>query len=459
MSKIPSKLNPLLARIRNAVLDTTLHRLARNTGWLLAAEVVATILSAIQFPLVARILGVEGYGIVVLIIGWVGLMTGLLGIQTRKTIVQYFSLFVSNKSDSKALAMVKLGIGLNILLAAITCTLLFIAAPKLSVWMLDNTDGTVWFRLVILRDFFAATGGTTTSVLRVLDRFKWLSLFNTISSIAMFALISMVLISGWHLNGYLAALVLVSAGQAIVLYMKCQRELRTQYHANWWKAELRTLQDHSHEIKQMLMSLKLDSLRKIATDKADVVILGLFTDIHNVGLYKMAKQVAGYLSRLSNPIYTAVYPEIVRLYHESGFQRLSRFISQLTLWLVVGFGTSALLITLLARALVPVVFGTEYAGALPLLYVMMLMHVWLGLIWAPGLLLALGKARQLTLINLVSALILVLLSFLLTPIWGATGATLALVANYWAWTTLILLYVSRIPDLRLWPRRTPSGLN
>ena len=71
MSKSPSKINPLLDRIQNSILDTTLHRVARNTGWLLTAEVVATLFSAIQFPLVARILGVEGYGIVVLIIGWV----------------------------------------------------------------------------------------------------------------------------------------------------------------------------------------------------------------------------------------------------------------------------------------------------------------------------------------------------------------------------------------------------
>ena len=459
MSKSPSKINPLLDRIQNSILDTTLHRVARNTGWLLTAEVVATLFSAIQFPLVARILGVEGYGIVVLIIGWVGLMTGLLGIQTRKTIVKYFSLFVANESKSKALATVKLGIGLNIILAPITCTLLFIAAPKLSIWMLDNPDGTLWFRLIILRDFFAATGGTTTSVLRVLDRFKWLSLFNTISSIATFALISIVLFSGWHVNGYLAILVLVSAGQAIILYIKCHRELYSQYNTNWWRAELHSLQDYNNEIKQMLLTLKLDSLRKIATDKADVVILGLFVDIHNVGLYKMAKQLSGYLSRLSNPIYAALYPEIVRLYHESGFQHLSHFIRQLTLWLVAGFGTSAIVITLLAKPFVPVVFGPEYAGALPILYIMMLMHVWLGLIWAPGLLLALGKARQLTAINLVSALILVILSFLLSPIWGATGATIALVANYWAWTTLILFYVSRIPDLRLWPRRAPSGIN
>ncbi len=440
-------------------MDTALHHVARNTGWLLAAEVVAIMVSAIQFPLVARILGVEGYGMAVLVMGWIGLMTALLGVQTRKTLVKYLSLFLSDESEPQVLAMVKLGIGLNLLLSTLTFMLLFMAAPRLSIWLLDTPDGTLFFRLVILRDFFAATGGTTSAVLRVLDRFKWLSIFNALSSIATFVLVSTVLIAGWQVDGYLAAMMLVSAGQAITLYLACQRELHTRYCTNWWQADLHALHKHRHEITVMLVSLKLDGLRKIATDKADVVILGLFADIHSVGLYKMAKQLAGYLSRLSNPIYKALYPEIARLYHESGFERLPRFIGQLTRWLVAGVGASSMLITLLAGPLVSVVFGAEYTAALPLFYVMMLMHVWLGLIWAPGLLLTLGKARQLTAINLTSALILLSLLFILAPTWGATGATIALVANYWVWTVLVIWYISRIPGLVHWPRRAQSALN
>ena len=85
MGHDPNIRNPLVARLRNSVLDTALHRVARNTGWIMSAEVVATAVSVIQFPLVARLLGVEGYGTAVLIMGWVGLVTALLAVQTPKT--------------------------------------------------------------------------------------------------------------------------------------------------------------------------------------------------------------------------------------------------------------------------------------------------------------------------------------------------------------------------------------
>jgi len=48
--------------------------------------------------------------------------------------MKYLSLFLSEDSDPKALAIVKLGLGLNLLLSTLTFVLLFIAAPRLSIW-------------------------------------------------------------------------------------------------------------------------------------------------------------------------------------------------------------------------------------------------------------------------------------------------------------------------------------
>ena len=90
MKKDVSDKRQIFSQIRNSVIDTALQRLARNSGWLLAAEAVAAIVSVLQFPLVARLLGAEGYGKATLIVGWVGLLGSLLGIQTRKTMGRYF---------------------------------------------------------------------------------------------------------------------------------------------------------------------------------------------------------------------------------------------------------------------------------------------------------------------------------------------------------------------------------
>jgi len=443
-------------QIRNSVIDAALQRLARNSGWLLAAEGVALIVSVLQFPLVARLLGTEGYGKAVLIVGWVGLVGSLLGVQTRKTIVKYLSLYLSNDQNFKALAIVKLGLILNISLATASCVTMYIIAPTLSLWLLDSPDGAILFRAIIIRDYFASTTGTTTSVLRVLDRFKWLSVVNALSSIATFLLVTIALLNGKEVIGYLTAITIVSVIQSIILLTHSNSTLKLRCGKNWWKADLSMLQSHQNEIRTMLLSMKLDGLRKVATETADVVILGLFVNINSVGLYKMGKQLATYVSRLSNPIYSAIYPQLANLYHESGNKYIPKFVSSITRWMIVAMTALITILLAISGTLVPLIFGKEYIAALPIFYIIMLMHIWLVLIWAPGLMLTLGKARQLMSINLLSAVIMIGSLFILAPVWGITGAAIALVTNYWVWSALILWYISRIPDIRLWPRRTQS---
>ena len=456
MKKDVSDKRQIFSQIRNSVIDTALQRLARNSGWLLAAEAVAAIVSVLQFPLVARLLGAEGYGKATLIVGWVGLLGSLLGIQTRKTIVKYLSLYLSNDQNFRALAIVKLGLILNISMATASCAIMYIIAPTLSLWILDSTDGAILFRIIILRDYFAATTGTTTSVLKVLDRFRWISVVNALTSISTFLLVAAVLLNNLEVIGYLTAVTAVSVIQSIILLLYSNHRLQLRCGGNWWKADLGILQDHQNEIRTMLFSMKLDGLRKVATDKADVVILGIFVNIHSVGLYKMGKQLATYVSRLTNPIYSAIYPELANLYHERGSEYIPKFVGSITRWMIVAMVISITLLLSISGTLVPLAFGKEYIAALPIFHIIMLMHIWLALIWAPGLMLTLGKARQLMSINLISAVVMIVSLFVLAPVWGTTGAAIALVTNYWVWSALILWYISRTPDIRLWAGRTQS---
>jgi len=444
----------MFINIKNTIINNALQRLARNSGLLLAAESVATLIGLVQFPLVARILGAEEYGKAILIISWVGLIGSLLGIQTRKTIVKYLSLFSSKDESHKSLAIVKLGLILNISLSTVVCTTLYIAAPTLSIWILDSETGAILFRIIILRDYFASTTGTTVSVLRVLDKFKFISIINAVSSIFTFAFVALALLNDYKLLGYLYAVSLIPIVQSIILLIYSTNRLNMKFGTNWWNVQMKVLIEHKTEIKTMLLSMKLDGLRKIATDKVDIVLLGFFVDIYNVGLYKMSKQLAGYISKLSNPIYSAVYPELANLYHNKGKTYLTEFIRKLTNWISIATIFSIITAILLADKLVPIIFGAEYANSLPIFYIIMLMHVWLALIWAPGLLLTLGKANALMKINLTSTLVMLVLLIGLVPIWGTTGAAIAIVLNYWTWSIIVLWYTSRIPGIELWKHST-----
>ncbi len=421
-----------------------MQRLARNTSWLLAAEVVATIVSIFQFPLVARLLGVERFGVLHLVMSSVGLITALLTVRVWETIIRFLTEFEAQDEAERALAIVKLAYGLDIVLGVLVFAFVAVIAPFLGTLVVQTSDATDLIRLEGLRHLLLATSGASTAILRVFDRFRWLSAFNAFSAIGIFALVVLSLFLGWDVFGYILAFMLIAAAQSIILYRIATHILRVRFGGNWWSANLTNLRDLRRPIAVMLFSINVDALRKVATANADTVILGLFTGPYSVGIYRLAKQLAGYATRLSNPLYTALYPEIVRLYNEHGIVRLRAFVGQLTLTLAAGVATLIGGALLLGRTVILGIFGSDYEPAIPIFYIIMFMHVWLVFLWAPGVLLTLDKARQLTIVNLVSSTIMIGALLILTPLWSEYGAAIALALNFLVWSFLIAWYLTQL---------------
>ena len=434
-----------------------MQRLARNTGWLLAAEVVATIVSVFQFPLVARLLGVERFGVLHLVMSTVGLITALLTVRVWETIIRFLTEFEAQDEAERALAIVKLAYGLDIVLGVLVFAFVAVIAPLLGALVVQTSDATDLIRLEGLRHLLLVTSGASTAILRVFDRFRWLSAFNAFSAIGIFALVASSLFLGWDVFGYILAFILIAAAQSIILYRIATRILRVRFGGNWWSADLTNLHDLRRPIAVMLFSINVDAIRKVATANADTVILGLFTGPYSVGIYRLAKQLAGYATRLSNPLYTALYPEIVRLYNEQGIERMRAFVGQLRRVLVIGVVALIGGALVLGRPIILGVFGYEYEPAIPVFNIIIFMNVWIVFIWAPGVLIATGKVRQLTMINTISSLLSIVLIIVFTFNFGLLGAASAIVIGTFLGSSMIAVYLIRLRNTE-W-RTSDSHIN
>ena len=95
---------------------------------------------------------------------------------------------------------------------------------------------------------------------------------------------------------------------------------------------------------------------------------------------------------LSDPVYQATYPELARLIHEGATADARRLTDSIRrrAWLVIV--PACMLVTLLAGWVIPLVFGTAYTSAVPLVQLLVWQLVWIPYLWVPGLLLSMGKA-------------------------------------------------------------------
>ncbi len=429
----------LRSRLNAWISDPSIQRLLKNTSLLFGAESIVTLISLIQFPIISRWLGPENYGLWGLAQSWVGLVGQLFGFRLWETVIKFLSQFMAAKDETRALAVLKLCFFLEALVAAFIFLVLVLSADFAGSFVFRSFPGGAdLIRLETLHILMLFSSSIWVAVLRVFDRFKKLSLYNVVFAIAQFGLWMLIVKLNAGLGGLILAGILVKFFQTLTLAWIAQRELRKRFGRHWFTADLNALRGYRREIGVMLFSMNVDTLRKIAMGNADMLVIGWLTNPTQVGIYRLAKQLALYFGRVTNPIYESLYPEVTRLYAAEGAIAVRKFVRRLMGGVLAGLAAALAGAYLLAPWLIPPIFGSEYILSIPLFYVIMLTNLWVVGLWIPSVMLSAGQARRLTLINTISSLVMLSLLLVFVYLWGAWGAALALISFHLTW--LLLAY-------------------
>jgi len=229
-----------------------------------------------------------------------------------------------------------------------------------------------------------------------------------------------------------------------------QRELGRRFKRHWITADLAVLRAHRRAIGALLFSMNFDTYRKVVNNNADILLLGLFATPVQVGIFKLGKQLAGYVNTLFSPFYDAMYPEIPRLYASEGAGPLRVFIRRVTFGLGLGMLTMVVAAWVLGPVVIPVIWP-QYTAAITVFLILMLNNFWVVLFWVPSLMVVLGKSPQMVMINFVISSVTLLALAGFTILWQAPGAALASVVNFVAGLIIYLWYLNRMPDFK-WRR-------
>ena len=112
--------------------------------------------------MVARLLGVERFGVLHLVMSTVGLITALLTVRVWETIIRFLTEFEAQDEAERALAIVKLAYGLDIVLGVLVFAFVAVIAPLLGALVVQTSDATDLIRLEGLRHLLLVTSGAST---------------------------------------------------------------------------------------------------------------------------------------------------------------------------------------------------------------------------------------------------------------------------------------------------------
>ena len=89
-------------------IKTVKKRLFLNASWLFGGKTIAGVFSALQTVIIARILGVDNYGLLALIIAYVNILNNFFDFRVWETATKYIGTFWINGEREKTLSIIKL---------------------------------------------------------------------------------------------------------------------------------------------------------------------------------------------------------------------------------------------------------------------------------------------------------------------------------------------------------------
>lgn len=430
---------------KRGLLRPGIRAAARNLGWLLASRAVLAILSLVYLGIATHTLGVSDFGRFALISGAVQALATLVGFQTWQIIIQY-GLAHAKADETGALQRLLRGCAALDLTSAMVGVVLSIMI--LEIWgesfsikpdMMRNTLIFAVVQMLTIRS-------TALGILRLRDRFSLAALADSVTPIVRFVGAGLASIFMPTVEGFLLGWAAAEFFTALAYWVLV---LRSGDLALIWRgrAPIRQVLAENPGIMRFALSTNASSTLGLSSKQFPLLLVGASAGVAAAGAFRLAAQLAQSLTKLSQLLARAAFPEIVRAVSTGGMQRMvslmgrSVLISSIVAIFVFG------IIALAARPSLSLLGGAAFSHAYPIL-------VWLAAagcvdlvtVGFEPLLMAANRAGTALAARLAATAVLFGASFVLTAYLGVIGVAIAVLLS--ALTMAILLGISIVRIVR-----------
>ncbi len=414
-----------------------MRAIARNLGWMLASRGVLAVLSLVYLAIVTRTLGVNGFGRFALITGASQALATVVGFQTWQIIVRYGTQHLGTadrdpgQKDSDALRLARLFKACGLLDLASAVAGVILAAIIIRTWgealgvRPVHARATMLFTLAQL----LSIRSTPLGILRLRDRFSFAAAADSVTPVM-------------RLVGAVGAAVFLPSVTGFLIAWGLAEVLTA---AAYWAALARTgdlkllfargigvrdvVVDHPGIVRFSLATNASSSLG-LSSKQIPLLLVGGTVGTASAGAFRLALQLAQALTKVSQLLARAAFPEIVRAVAAGGLARVRQMIMRSFLMASVVAAFAFLIVVLFGHPVLTLMGGKEFGRAYPiLLWLAAAGCVDLVTVGFEPLLLAANRIGATFIARLVGIVVLFGVSFWLSPSLGVIGIGVAVLAN------------------------------
>ncbi len=403
---------------------TRLGGIARNLGWLLASRGLAAVLSLGYLAIVTRTLGLTDFGRFAIITGASQVLTVLVGFQTWEMIVRYGSTHVSAGNEDRLARLFRACAFLD---AASALVGLALAALILTLWGEALGIGPTLWRATLIYTVIQllCLRSTPLGILRLRDRFSLAAIADGMTPVTRLIGAGLVALVHPTLQGFLVAWMASELVTAAAYWLMVARTGDLAL-ARRRGGGLRQVFTENPGIIRFAVSTNASSTLGLSSKQIPLLLVGGMAGTTAAGEYRLAAQLAQALTKLSQLLTRAAFPEIVRAVDAGQLRQLGRFLARtVTVASLAAIAVFALVI-IAGKPVLALVNGREFGGAYPvLLWLAAAGCIDLITVGFEPVLMAANRAVHAFAVRLAATGVLFAIAFALGPIYGATGVASA----------------------------------
>ena len=430
-----------------------INQMAGGATLTLGGKVFSTGLDFFRLALIARLLGVEAFGLFAIAWNFLRIISILLPLGMQNGVIHFGSRYWLEKGG-RFNHLVKHSSILVLLVSLLTSGLIFLLAPWLGETVFQKPDLVPIFRWFVWMLPFMAVLRVVSAATRVSKKMKYSVLATDVipSLVNLLVFLLLYVLSENILSAVIAYIIAFASGLGIAVY---------------YLHKLTRIQNIA--AKTPLVSVKTILLYSLPTafagffgilmSRVDRVLIGYFRSASDVGIYQAASQFAIVFAIILFAFNTVLTPFIAHLYHEKNMTEMEAMFQVNTKWGIYVSIPVFLTMLFVPQALLQVVFGPLFVVGASVLVILAIGQMINASTGAVGVILTMtGRQKRWFAASVFMFVLNVLLSIWLIPNYGFVGAAVATTI------TVSVLYLYGLLDVRyslhIWPydRRYIKGL-
>ena len=440
----------LMKRIGTLRSDPDMREVAKGSSVALIVRVAGAFLGLAVSMAIARTLGAEGSGIYYLTTGMIAIASTFGRVGFDYTVVRFVA---SHASAGEWAAVRKVNAATVLIVSGVSfviAVVLVIGAPFLAAAVFKKSSMEIPIVLTAVSVVPFSIAIVHAEALRGLKQIRDSQLIkNVILSLGTLVLLypfSLFLGTRSAIYAYTGAVIITSLVSWVLWRRGFNHAVHDQPLNNKTTTKIATLFDSSFPLFGVALS-------GLIFQQGATIFLGRWGSIGDVGIFNTASRVTSLLLFPLMAMISVLTPKFAALHRQSDIDGLSR-LARNSSWVLTIVAVPMAIAVFMSAEWILAIFGQQFVAGAPILRILLIGVVINVTTGAQGELLIMSGYGQMTnRINIIGAVVVIVLSVTLIPIYGMTGAAIAVTSGYSIINLIMVIMVKRC--LGFWP----VGLN